>query len=70
MMEIWETGRPSKDNSAFLVAAFYALANGVCWMALPIEHGEWGSVSPNLTVGLRGASGQNSLSNSADGERH
>ena len=40
----WETGRPSKDNRAFLVAVFHALANGLCWMALPIGHGKWRSV--------------------------
>ena len=49
MMEILppilvNTGRPSKDNKAFLVAAFHALAKGSCWRALPIEHGKWRSV--------------------------
>ena len=37
-------GRPSKDNRAFLVAVFHVLANGLCWRALPIEHGKWRSV--------------------------
>ena len=37
-------GRPSKDNRAFLVAAFHALANGLRRRALPIERGKWRSV--------------------------
>ena len=49
MMEILPSilgnrGRPSKDNRAFLVAVFHVLANGLCWRALPIEHGKWRSV--------------------------
>ena len=32
--------RSYKDNWAFLVAVFHALANALCCRALPIEHGK------------------------------
>ena len=53
MMEILPSilgnrGRPSKDNRAFLVAVFHALANGLRWRALPIEYGKWRNTYPKF----------------------
>ena len=52
----WETGRPSKDNRAFLVAVFHTLANGLRWRALPIEHGKWWSVDDKFNRWAHGGS--------------
>ena len=58
---------PPKDNRAFLVAVFDMLAKELRWRALPIERANREAFTPNLTVGPRGTSGQNSLSNSSKG---
>ena len=49
-------GRPSKDNRAFLVAVFHALANGLRRRALPIEHGKWWGVDAKFNRWAQGGS--------------